>query len=149
MMDRSPNEETFKTDPVSQIQESVKEKNFKSTASIASFGGVIAAFLASLCCIGPVLFAAVGVGVGATGILASTAGFLKAFVPYRPFFILVSLLAIGTAFYLVHRKPVASCTTRPDCADSRSRSKSIFFLWMSTALILFFVLSPYWLEFFK
>ena len=149
MMDRSPNEETFKTDPVSQIQESVKEKNFKSTASIASFGGVIAAFLASLCCIGPVLFAAVGVGVGATGILASTAGFLKAFVPYRPFFILASLVAIGTAFYLVYRKPVASCTTRPDCADSRSRSKSIFFLWMSTALILFFVLSPYWLEFFK
>lgn len=149
MMNRSPHEETFKTDPVSQIQESVKEKNFKSTASIASFGGVIAAFLASLCCIGPVLFAAVGVGVGATGILASTAGFLKTFVPYRPFFILVSLVAIGTAFYLVYRKPVASCTTRPDCADSRSRSKSIFFLWMSTALILFFVLSPFWLEFFK
>ncbi len=149
MMNRSPNEETFKTDPVSQIQESVKEKNFKSTASIASFGGVIAAFLASLCCIGPVLFAAVGVGVGATGILASTAGFLKAFVPYRPFFILVSLVAIGTAFYLVYRKPVASCTTRPDYADSRSRSKSIFFLWISTVLILLFVLSPNWLGFFK
>jgi len=149
MMNRSPNEETFKSDPVSQIQESVKEKNFKSTASIASFGGVIAAFLASLCCIGPVLFAAVGVGVGATGILASTAGFLKAFVPYRPFFILVSLVAMGIAFYLVYKKPVASCTTRPDCADSRSRSKSIFFLWMSTALILFFVLSPFWLDFFK
>ena len=145
----SPNEETFKINPVTQIQKSEKEKNFKNTASIVSFGGIIAAFLASLCCIGPVLFTAVGVGVGATGILADTAGILKAFVPYRPFLIVMSMLAIGTGFYLVYRKPVASCSTDTNCADSRSRSKLVFFLWMSTVLILFFVLSPYWLEFFK
>ncbi len=147
-MIRSPKEETFKIDPVNKSEESEKEKDLKKTASIVSVGGIIAAFLASLCCIGPVLFAAIGVGVGATGILASTAGFLKAFLPYRPFFIGVSMLAIGAGFYLAYRKPVASCSTDTNCT-TRSRSKLVFFLWMSTALILFFVLSPYWLNFFK
>lgn len=148
-MVRSPKEETFKIDPVTKIEESEKGKDLKSTAPIVSVGGIIAAFLASLCCIGPVLFTALGVGVGATGILASTAGFLKAFVPYRPYLIAVSLLAIGMGFYLVYRKPVTTCSTDANCADSRSRSKFIFILWASTVLILFFVLSPYWLEFFK
>ena len=145
----SPKEETFKIDPGNQIQGSDRERDFNSTASIISFGGIIAAFLASLCCMGPVLFTAIGVGVGATGILADTAGFLKAFVPYRPFLIGVSILAIGTGFYLVYRKPAASCSTDTNCSDSRSRSKLVFFLWISTVLILFFVLSPQWLEFFK
>lgn len=148
-MIRSPKEGTLKIDPVAQVEESEEKKDFNNTTSIVSIGGIIAAFLASLCCIGPVLFTAIGVGVGATGILASTAGFLKAFVPYRPFLIVVSMLAIGIGFYLVYRKPVASCSTDTNCADSRSRSKFLFILWTSTALILFFVLSPYWLEFFK
>ena len=148
-MIRSPKEEIFKLDPVTRIEESEKEKDLKNTASIVSIGGILAAFFASLCCIGPVLFTALGVGVGATGILASTAGFLKAFVPYRPYLIGVSMLAIGIGFYLVYRRPVASCSTDAKCADYRSRSKFIFILWTSTALILFFILSPYWLEFFK
>jgi len=127
------------------FQESEGTKQVTKPASIASIGGIIAAFLASLCCIGPVLFAALGVGVGATGILASTAGFLKAFVPYRPFFILVAVVAIGAGFYLVYRKPKAACASDSHCSDSRIRSKSVVFLWMATVLTLFFVLSPYWL----
>lgn len=123
----------------------------KSTepVSLASLGGIIAAFIASLCCIGPVVFAALGVGVGATGILASTAGFLKAFVPYRPFFIVLAIAAIGTGFYLVYRKPKTGCTSDSHCTDVSKRSKSVFFLWMSTVLTLFFVLSPYWLGILK
>ncbi len=118
-------------------------------ASIASIGGMIAAFLASLCCIGPVLFAALGVGAGATGMLANTAGFLKAFVPYRPLFIVVALVAIGAGFYLVYRKPKAACASDSPCSDSRAGSKSVTLLWIATVLTLFFVLSPYWLEIFK
>ncbi|HBP87810.1 MAG TPA: mercuric transporter MerT family protein [Nitrospirales bacterium] len=131
------------------FQESEGAKNFKEPASIASVGGIIAAFLASLCCIGPVLFAGLGVGVGATGFLANTAGVLKAFVPYRPFFIVVAMVAIGAGFYLVYRKPKAACASDSHCTDSRIRSKSVVFLWLATVLTLFFVLSPYWLGIFK
>ncbi len=148
-MNKNPDTEAIHISESPSFQESEGTKQVTKPASIASIGGIIAAFLASLCCIGPVLFAALGVGVGATGILASTAGFLKAFVPYRPFFIVVAMVAIGTGFYLVYRKPKAACASDSPCSNSRIRSKSVVFLWMATVLILFFVLSPYWLGIFK
>jgi mercuric ion transport protein len=131
------------------FQESEGAKSVTEPASIASLGGIFAAFFASLCCIGPVVFGALGVGVGATGFLANTAGFLKVLVPYRPFFIIVAMVAIGTGFYLVYRKPGVACASDSPCSHSRTRSKSVFFLWLATALTLLFVLSPYWLDMFK
>ena len=148
-MNKIPNTEAINISEASSSQESEGSKSATEPVSIASLGGIIAAFFASLCCIGPVVFAALGVGVGATGILASTAGFLKAFVPYRPFFIVVAIAAIGTGFYLVYRKPKAMCTSDSQCTNGSTRSKSVFFLWMATALTLFFVLSPYWLGILK
>ncbi len=148
-MNKNPNTEAIHISESPSFQESEGTNQVTKPASIASIGGIFAAFLASLCCIGPVLFAALGVGAGATGILASTAGFMKAFVPYRPFFIVVALVAIGAGFYLVYRKPKAACASDSHCSDSRTRSKSVVFLWMATVLTLFFVLSPYWLGIFK
>ena len=148
-MNKNPNIEAINITEDPSFQESEGTKNVTEPASLASMGGIIAAFFASFCCIGPVVFAALGVGVGATGVLASTAGFLKAFVPYRPFFIVVALAAIGTGFYLVYRKPKAACTSESPCTVSQTRSKPVVILWMATVLTLFFVLSPYWLGIFK
>ena len=132
------------------LQEREGEQRVTEPVSLASLGGVIAALLASLCCIGPMAFGALGVGVGATGLLAGTASFLKAFIPYRPFFIVVAIVAIGAGFYLVYRrKPKTACTSDAHCADSRTRSKSVALLWCATALTLVFVLSPYWLGMFN
>ena len=148
-MHKKSNSEAAFLSEKSSFQEGEGAKKFKQPASIASVGGILAAFLASLCCIGPVLFAGLGVGVGATGFLANTAGFLKAFVPYRPFFIVVALVAIGAGFYLVYREPKAACASDSDCTDSRTRSKSVVLLWLATGLTLVFFLSPYWLGIFK
>ena len=148
-MNKNPNTEAINISEAPSSQESEVAKGATEPASLASMGGIIAAFFASLCCIGPVVFAALGVGIGATGILASTAGFLKALVPYRPFFIVVALAASGTGFYLVYRKPKASCTLESDCMVSQTRSKPVVILWVATVLTLFFVLSPYWLGIFK
>jgi len=148
-MNKNPHTEAIHISDSPSFQESEGTKHVTKPAAIASIGGIFAAFLASLCCIGPVLFAALGVGAGATGIWASTAGFLKAFVPYRPFFIFVAMVAIGSGFYLVYRKPKAAGISDSHCSDSRTRSKSVVFLWMATVLTLFFVLSPYWLGIFK
>lgn len=139
------NAEAFHISELSAFQESEGAKHVTKPAAIASISGIIAAFLASLCCIGPVLFAALGVGAGATGMLASTAGFLKAFVPYRPFFIVVAMVAIGAGFYLVYRKPKAACASDSYCSDSRTRSKSVLLLWLATGLTLIFISSPFWL----
>ena len=132
------------------FQEDEGTKHGTKPASVASVGGIIAAFFASLCCIGPVVFSALGVGAGATGFLASTAGFMKGLIPYRPLFILVAVVAIGAGFYLVYRTPPkTACASESDCVQSPTRSKSAVFLWLATTLTVIFVLSPYWLGIFK
>ena len=58
----------------------------------AGVGGVTAAVLGSLCCMGPLVFVTLGVGAG----LATT------FEPLRPVFELVMVALFGLAFYSVY-----------------------------------------------
>ena len=83
-----------------------------TTTTVTTSGGLLAAFLASLCCLGPLVLAALGVGVGATGVLASTAGTLKALLPYRPYFIGLTAVLFGVAFYFSYRRPTADGRVR-------------------------------------
>ena len=61
-------------------------------------GGVLAAVGASLCCVVPLVFVALGIG-GAW--LAE----LQWFEPYRPYFIAVTLLSLGLGFRALYIKP--------------------------------------------
>jgi mercuric ion transport protein len=117
-------------------------KGEKTTA----VGGLMAAFFASLCCIGPVVFAALGVGVGATGVLAATAGVLKDLLPYRPAFIGLTVLLFGLSFYLSYRKPGAVCTPGATCAPSAASRANRTWLWSVAIFAIVLVLAPYWLE---
>jgi mercuric ion transport protein len=117
----------------------------KTVITAATAGGVIAAFLASLCCVGPLVLAALGVGVGATGFLASTAGALKALLPYRPFFIGLTALLLGVAFYMAYRTPKTVCAPGTSCGPGSVRSQHRAALWVVTALALALILAPYWL----
>lgn len=69
---------------------------------LAGAGGVVAAFLGSLCCVGPLLFVTLGVGAG----LAST------FEPLRPLFGALMALLLGAGFWTVYGRrqlrPVAN-----------------------------------------
>lgn len=117
----------------------------KTVTTVATTGGLLAAFLASLCCVGPLVLAALGVGVGATGILASTAGFLKGLLPYRPFFIGLTALVLGVAFYQAYRKPRSACAPGATCVPATSQRKARVVLWAVAALALALILAPYWL----
>ncbi len=108
-------------------------------------GGVVAAFFASVCCIGPVVFAALGLGVGATGFLAGTAGFLKALLPYRPVFIVLTMLLVGLSFYLAYRQSKSVCASREVCAPGAMSGAHRTLLWGLAVLALALVLAPYWL----
>jgi mercuric ion transport protein len=68
--------------------------------TLVSVGGVTAAVIASLCCIGPVLVVFLGVG--------SIAAF-SAFEIYRPYLIGLTVALIGLAFYLTYRKREVKC----------------------------------------
>jgi copper chaperone CopZ len=68
--------------------------------TLVSVGGVTAAIVASLCCIGPVLVVFLGVG--------SIAAF-SAFEIYRPYLIGLTVALISVAFYLTYRKREVKC----------------------------------------
>ncbi len=117
----------------------------RASVAVTSMGGLVAAFLASVCCIGPLVFAALGVGVGATGILAGTAGFLKALLPYRPWFIGAAGLCFAVGFYLIYRKPATACKPDAACQPEANARFVRRLLWTLAALALVFILAPYWL----
>ena len=119
----------------------------KKAAMMASTaGGLLAAFLASICCIGPVVFAALGVGVGATGFLAGTAGFLKALLPYRPLFIGLTTVFLGVGFYVAYRRPMVGGASCQACVSTSGFRPNRWLLWIIAGLAVALVLAPYWLE---
>ena len=129
-------------------QESTSDREpSNSHVTILSVGGLSAALLASVCCIGPLVFAALGVGVGATGFLAGTAGVLKRLVPYRPVFISLTVLLLGIGFYLAYRKSEsARCAPGEGCAQENLTGRKRARLWIIALLALILVLAPYWLS---
>lgn len=104
----------------------------------AAAGAMAAAFLASLCCVGPLVFVAFGVGAG----LAST------FEPLRPLFTVLTVALLGLGFYVVYgNRPAeayAACTPNATCAVPRNRRRDKFLLWIVTILALAFLTFPRW-----
>ena len=105
----------------------------KITSVLPGIGGILAAFLASLCCIGPVAVALLGLG----GI-----GFASLFEPLRPYFIALTVLFLGTGFYLNYRKTDPSCGDG-SCEVPSRRKWNRRFLWLGTVLVAVLILFPY------
>ncbi|MEK7350199.1 MAG: mercuric transporter MerT family protein [Nitrospirota bacterium] len=125
---------------------SSKTRQPKSSTTILSVGGLSAALLASVCCIGPLVFAALGVGIGATGFLASAAGLLKGLLPYRPVFIGLTILLLGIGFYLTYGKPQSAvCAPGEVCAPGTRSGVNRAWFWIVAAFALVLILAPYWL----
>lgn len=97
-------------------------------------GSVLTAIMASICCIGPVVFALLGV---------SGAGFLLRFEKYRPLFIVVAVVFLGTAFFFTYRKKQAAhCEPGTLCANPKSDTINKVVLWIATILVVGFILFP-------
>src|SRR5262249_16901634 len=94
---------------------------------------IVTGFVASLCCIGPLLFAAAGLGVfGAATIFGSL----------RPYLLVVAGLLLGAGFYFTYRPRKVVCEDGT-CKPTRADSKSKVFLRLTAGLVLIFALSPY------
>lgn len=68
--------------------------------TLSSAGSIVTAVIASLCCIGPAVLAIVGAG---------SLGAFAAFEKYRPYFIGLTAILLGAAFYLTYRKREVKC----------------------------------------
>ena len=102
-------------------------------------GAIGSAIAASICCVGPLALALLGLGGGAI---------LVALVPYRPLFLGACALFLGAAFYLAYR-PMATkeCTPGSSCAATSSRTRQRLFLWIVTAIISLIVAFPIYSRF--
>lgn len=101
-------------------------------------GSLIAAVAASICCIGPIAAAFLG--------LTSLAALGK-YEAIRPVFTLLTLGLLGGAFYLAYRKrPADSCAPGSLCATHPSRVQRInrIALWVITGVVLAILTFPTW-----
>lgn len=100
----------------------------KSTGTFA--GIIVSAILASICCIGPLFIAILGIG---------SIGIFSSLERYRPLFILITFGVLGTAFYLTYRKKKNADAC---CELKRDRIKKIA-LWVIAIIAVVLLLFPY------
>jgi mercuric ion transport protein len=104
------------------------------TASISS---ILSAFIASACCVGPLVFTLLGIG---------GAGLLVKFEPYRPYFTVLTLGLLGLGFYFAYRPSrVQTAANGPacDCPHPKSNRFGRISLWIATVLVVGFLSFPY------
>jgi mercuric ion transport protein len=96
--------------------------------------GALAAIGASVCCVGPLVLLALGIG-------GSWVGRLTAMEPYRPIFIGLILLFLGIAFRKLYRVPQV-CAPGGLCANPRTIKRHRLTFWMVAALLAGLLAAP-------
>jgi mercuric ion transport protein len=98
--------------------------------------GGIAAVLASVCCVGPLVLVTLGLG----GAWASNLTLLE---PLRPMFLIIAVAALVFAYRKIFLAPAASCEPGTVCAapNTQGTYKTVF--WVVTALVLLSLGFPY------
>src|SRR5258705_1399980 len=105
------------------------------TATKQLWASVLAAIIGSLCCVAPLVLLALGVS-------GAWIGQLTALEPYRPLFILVTLVFLALAFRQLYLLP-QRCEPGETCADPRRmrRQRSIF--WIVVVGLMGLIAFPY------
>lgn len=97
--------------------------------------GGLAAIGASVCCVGPLVLLALGIG-------GSWIGNLTAMEPYRPIFVGLTLLFLGLAFRKLYLVPQV-CLPGTPCANPRSAKRQRVIFWIVAALLLALLAVPW------
>lgn len=99
-------------------------------------GAMFAAFVASLCCIAPLLAVLLGMG---------TLGLAAIFEPFRPFMMGAAVILLALAYYWIYFKAndSSSCAPGEECAAKPVSRASRFGLWFATFAVILFALTPY------
>ena len=100
-------------------------------------GTVLAAVGASLCCILPVAVALLGVGSAALGAQLE---------PFRPYFIGLTVVFLGFAFYRAYKPEAEECAPGESCAVPRNRRRQRILLWIVAAAAVALLAFPYYVN---
>ena len=101
-------------------------------AGLSAAGAVVAALLASACCIGPAVLAIAGLG-GAASVFT--------LAPYRSYVLGLSFALLGLAFYFAYRRPRAACGEDGPCPTTPAGPWTRRFLWLATLIIVLLTVS--------
>lgn len=100
-------------------------------------GVIVAAIAASVCCVGPLVLLALGIG-------GAWVGNLTAIEPFRPYLMGLTFIILGYAFYKIYRKPKAEeCALGSYCANPKSDRINKITLWISTVFVILLLSFPY------
>lgn len=89
---------------------------------LLSIGGVFGSVLCVTCCIGPLIIYSLGVG-GTTFLV------LSRIAPYRPFFLLLTVICLGIAHYRMDKYPI--------------KKSGVMFIWSATIIAILFNFIPF------
>lgn len=118
------------------MSESAPTEPTKSSNKVSMIAAALAAIGASLCCIGPLVL----VSLGITG---AWMGSLTALEPYRPVFVVITLVFLFMAFrklYIVPRK----CAPGDSCAIPSTLHNQRIIFWVVTVLVIALITFPYY-----
>lgn len=101
--------------------------------TLPAAGSIVAATVASLCCLGPIVLAVLGVG---------SLGAFAAFEKYRPYFVGLTALLLGLAFYLTYRKREVRCDDGT-CKVAGAGKWNKIGVWGATVLAALAIAYPY------
>lgn len=101
---------------------------------------LLTAIGASVCCVVPLVLVLLGVS-------GAWIAHLTALDPWRPWFIAVTLLCLGLAFWTLYG-PSSLCRTEGTCVESKVLRRRRFWLWTASVLIALLLLFPYLIDWF-
>ena len=120
-----------------QVSPSLTPPSRANTIKVSTLtigGAVVSALLASACCLGPLLFAAIGIG---------GAGLLAKFEAYRPIFTVATFGLLGVGFWFTYRKPKVAQGDACGCEYPKANRLGRVLLWIAALVAVGFWAFPY------
>lgn len=96
---------------------------------------IVAAVVASFCCILPIVFAVAGVSI-----VGAAAGFAA----WRPYLLALTFVLLGTGFYFAYRPAKLQCEPGSGCARAGMGRSGRIGLWIATVAVVAFAAFPYY-----
>jgi mercuric ion transport protein len=104
----------------------------------AAAGSVLGALLASACCIGPLVFAVLGI---------SGAALARTLEPFRPYLLVATYALLGAAFYFTYRPGRAACAPDGACEMPRTNRLGKAMLWLAAVLVVLATAFPWYAQY--
>lgn len=98
---------------------------------------VVGAFLASACCVVPLLLVMLGIS-------GAWIGNLTMLEPYKTYVVAATLVPLGLGFWQVYFKPKTVCAPGSYCARPRSAIITKTALWIATVIIVLAITISWW-----